>query len=252
MVNIYFTINAIDYEATFRTVFPTVLNKCKQADASNVLLRLLAKLDEAAEPVLQGIMRYLPQDIRNKFLCQCVNSFASTLTGMLNTFLQKDDWGRSFALGAVQVTQNEGEIVLVAENVRADYKALLETDVVQDKVEGFVANFAGNGLLAKLAAKTAKGALKAARGMAPEELEKAGMILLRRPDIQEKLLDMIGGALNHRGIAVTLSEISVEQSASDMLPQDYVQQKFSLSPELEDALLTALAEYLRGGIYELL
>lgn len=84
--------------------------------------------------------------------------------------------------------------------------------------------------------------------MAPEELEKAGMILLRRPDIQERLLDMIGSALIHRGIAVTLSEISVEQSASDMLPQAYVQQKFSLSPELEDALLNALAEYLRGII----
>lgn len=248
MIDIYFTINAIDYEATFQTVFPTVLNKCKQAESNNMLLRLLAKLDEIAEPVLQGIMRYLPQDIRDEFLCQCVNSFGPTLTEKLNAFLQTNNWGKNFVLGAVQVTRNEGKILLIAENVRVDYKALLETDAAQDKIEGVVANFAGNGLLAKLAAKAAKGALKAAGEMAPDELEKAGMILLRRPDIQEKLLNMIGGALNHRGIAVTLSEISVEQAASDMLPQVYVQQKFSLSPELEDALLSALAEYLRGII----
>lgn len=248
MIDIYFTISAIDYEATFQTVFPAVLNKCKQADASNVLLRLLAKLDETAEPVLQGIMRYFPQNIKDEFLCQCVNSFGPTLTEKLNAFLQTNSWGKNFVLDAVQVTRNEGKILLIAENVRADYKALLETDAVQDKVEEVVANFAGNGLLAKLAAKAAKGALKAAGEMAPEELEKAGMILLRRPDIQERLLDMIGSALIHRGIAVTLSEISVEQSASDMLPQAYVQQKFSLSPELEDALLNALAEYLRGII----
>ena len=248
MIDIYFTISDIDYEAALRAVFPTVLNKCKQAESNNVLLRLLAKLDKTAEPVLQGIMRYLPQDLRDEFLCQCANSFSLTLTEKLNAFLQPNSWGKNFVLGAVRVTRNEGKILLVAENVRADYKALLETDAVRDKVEGVVANFTGNGLLAKLAAKAAKGALKAAGEMAPEELEKAGMILLRRPDIQEKLLDMIGGALNHRGIAVTLSEISVEQAASDMLPQGYVQQKFSLHPELEDALLNALAEYLRGII----
>lgn len=248
MINIIFTISAIDYEATFQTVFPAVLNKCKQAESNNMLLRLLAKLDGTAEPVLQGIMRYLPQDIRNKFFCQCVNSFGPALTRMLNTFLQTDGWGKNFALGAVRVMQNEGEILLIAENVCTDYKTLLETDAVQDKVEDVVANFAGNGLLAKLAAKAAMGALKAAGEMAPEELEKAGMILLHRPDIQEKLLDMIGSALNDRGIAVTLSEISVEQSASDMPPQVYAQQQFSLSPELEDALLNALAEYLRGII----
>lgn len=246
MFDIFFTISAIDYEATIQTVFPTILNKCKQAESNNVLLRLLAKLDEFAQPVLQGIMRYLPQDIKDEFFCQCVNSFGPTLTGMLNTFLQTDSWGKNFALAAVQVAHNEDAILLIAENVHADFKALLETDTVQDKVEGVVANLAGNGFLAKLAGKAAKGALKAASEMAPEELEKAGMVLLNRPDIQEKLIGMIDKALNHRGIAVTLSKISVEQSASDTLSPVHIRQKFSLSPELEDALLNALAEYLRG------
>lgn len=157
MIDIYFMISAIDYEATFRTVFPAVLNKCKQADASNVLLRLLAKLDETAEPVLQGIMRYFPQNIKDEFLCQCVNSFGPTLTEKLNAFLQTNSWGKNFVLDAVQVTRNEGKILLIAENVRADYKALLETDAVQDKVEEVVANFAGNGLLQSWPLRPQKG-----------------------------------------------------------------------------------------------
>ena len=56
---------------------------------------------------------------------------------------------------------------------------------------------------------------------------------------------MIGNALDQRGIAVTLEQISVISSDIEIL-QGFEPHGLSLSPELEEELLNALAEYLRA------
>ncbi len=81
--------------------------------------------------------------------------------------------------------------------------------------------------------------------MTPEELEAAGVALLNKDSVQKKLMDVITNALTKKNIPLAVEEINVESFDLVVLPDENAQNLLDLPEELEDALIKALADFLR-------
>lgn len=253
MFQINLSINSINYESILHTVFPTVLEKVKEKDSYNLLFRLVRELDGDGEQVLLALMKYLPEDTKNELICQCLNSYAGTLTRKLNEYLQMDTWGRNFTIGSCFIAKQESSLVLAAENVRADYQALLSEAGNTQNVEQAVKRFAGNGFIAQMAAKaaaaTAEKMAQKYSAMTDTELEAAGIGLLNQTMVQNKIQSLLSKALTSKGLDITLGALTVEQVDTTITLDDSgIIDSIHLSEELETALLKALADFLRDKL----
>lgn len=69
--------------------------------------------------------------------------------------------------------------------------------------------------------------------------------LLNRDSVQKKLMDVIANALTRKNIPLAVEEINVESFDLAVLPDEDAQSLLDLPEELEDALIKALADFLR-------
>lgn len=249
MLQIKLTLGDIDYEAVVKMVYPTLLRKIYTTPSRNPLYRLIRELGEDGEKVLVALMEKLPEDAKNQLVCHCLSSFGTTLAGKLNEYLREDTWGKAFVLDSFTAELDNGKLVLTARNVQADFKAILKEASESKNLEKIAGRVVGNGLLgafaAKAAAKVAEQAVQATEAMAPEELEAAGIALLNKDSVQKKLMDVIANALTRKNIPLTIEEINVESFDLAVLPDEDTQGLLNLPEELEDALIKALADFLR-------
>lgn len=249
MLQMKLTLKDIDYEAVVKMVDPTLLKKISGTLSRNLLIRLMQELGEDGEKVLVALMAKLPQDAKNQMVCHCLNSYGTTLAAKLNEHLREDTWGKAVVLDSFTAELDNGKLVLTAQNVQADFKAILKEASESKNLEKIAGRVVGNGLLgafaAKAAAKVAEQAVQATETMAPEELEAAGIALLNKDSVQKKLMNVIRNALAKKKIPLTIEEISVERFDLVVLPDENAQNLLDLPEELEDALIKALADFLR-------
>lgn len=253
MLQINLSISSIDYESILHTVFPTVLEKVKKNDSQSLLFRLIRELDGDGEKVLLALMKYLSDDTKNELVCQCLNSYGATLTRKLNEYLHTDTWGRNLSIGNCFVAKQEAGLVLVAENVRADYRAFLNEAGNTQNVEQTVKRFAGNGFMVQMAAKaaaaTAEKMAQKYSAMNDTGLEAAGIGLLNQPMVRNKIQSLLSKALTSKGLDITLGALTVEQVNTAISSDDSgIIDSIHLSEELETALLKALADFLRDKL----
>lgn len=249
MLQMKLTLKDIDYEAVVKMAYPTLLKRISGTLSRNLLIRLIRELGEDGEKVLLALMEKLPQDAKNQMVCHCLNSYGTTLAAKLNEHLREDTWGKAFVLDSFTAELDNGKLVLTAQNVQADFKAILKEASESKNLEKIAGRVVGNGLLgafaAKAAAKVAEQAVQATETMAPEELEAAGIALLNKDSVQKKLMNVIRNALAKKKIPLTIEEISVERFDLVVLPDENAQNLLDLPEELEDALIKALADFLR-------
>ena len=249
MLQMKLTLKGIDYEAVVKMAYPTLLKRISGTLSRNLLIRLIRELGEDGEKVLLALMEKLPQDAKNQMVCHCLNSYGTTLAAKLNEHLREDTWGKAFVLDSFTAELDNGKLVLTAQNVQADFKAILKEASESKNLEKIAGRVVGNGLLgafaAKAAAKVAEQAVQATETMAPEELEAAGIALLNKDSVQKKLMNVIRNALAKKKIPLTIEEISVERFDLVVLPDENAQNLLDLPEELEDALIKALADFLR-------
>lgn len=249
MLQIKLTLKDIDYESVVKMVYPTLLRKVTETPSRNLPVRLIRELGEDGEKVLVALMAKLPQNAKNQLVCHCLSSYGTALTEKLNEYLREDSWGKAFVLGNCTAELDNGKLVLTARNVQVDFKAILKEASESKNLEKIAGRVVGNGLLgafaAKAAAKVAEQAAQATEAMTPEELEAAGIALLNKDSVQKKLMDVITKALAKKNIPLTIEEISVESCDLVLLPEENVQSILNLPQELEDALIKALADFLR-------
>lgn len=249
MLQMKLTLKDIDYESVMKMVYPTLLRKISGTPSRNLLFRLIRELGEDGEKVLVALMEKLPQDAKNQLVCHCLSSFGVTLAGKLNEYLREDTWGKAFVLDSCTAELDNGRLVLTARNVQTDFKAILKEASESKNLEKIAGRVVGNGPLgafaARAAAKVAEQAAQATEAMTPEELETAGIALLNKDSVQKKLMDVITKALTKKNIPLTIAELSVESCNFVVLPEGNVPSTLNLPEDLENALIKALADFLR-------
>lgn len=249
MLQIKLTLKDINYEAVVKMVYPTLLRKISETPSRNLLVRLIRELGEDGEKVLVALTEKLPQNAKDQLVCHCLSSFGTTLAAKLNEYLREDTWGKAFVLDSCTAELDDGSLALTARNVQVDFKAILMEASESKNLEKIAGRVVGNGLLgafaAKAAAKVAEQAAQAIEAMPQEELEAAGIALLNKDSVQKKLMDVIANALAKKKIPLTVEEINVESFDLAVLPDENAQSILDLPEELEDALIKALADFLR-------
>lgn len=253
MFQINLSVYSINYGSVLHTVFPAVFEKVNRMDSQNLLIRLVKELGGDSEKVLQALLNYLPEETKNELICQCLNSYGSTLTRKLNEYLQTDTWGKNFTIGGCYASCQNEKLTLVAENVHANYRALLTEAGNVQSVEQVAKRIAGNGFLGKLAAKAAttiaEQAAQKYSTMSEVELENAGIGLLNQPLVQDKILKLISNALQAKSLDIIVDRVSVEKADSAIrLDDGKIIDSIQLSPALENNLMKALADFLRDKL----
>lgn len=226
------------------------MEKVKEKDSNNLLFRLVTELDGDSEKVLLAMMKYLPEDTKNELVCQCLNSYGATLTRKLNEYLQTDTWGKNFTIGSCYAAKQETGLVLVAEQVHADYTTLLMEAGNAQRVAQTARRFTGDGILGRLAARAAAAAAEQLTqnysSMSQEALENAAIGLLNQPMVQNKIQSLLSKALTSKGLDISLGALTVEQVDTTItLDDNGIIDTIHFSEELETALLKALADFLK-------
>lgn len=226
------------------------MEKVKGNDSQSLLFRLIRELDGDGEKVLQALLNYLPKETKNELICQCLNSYGATLTRKLNEYLQTDTWGKNFTIGSCYAAKQETGLVLVAEQVHADYTTLLMEAGNAQRVAQTARRFTGDGILGRLAARAAAAAAEQLTqnysSMSQEALETAAIGLLNQPMVQGRIQSLISRALKAKELDITVGSLTIEQTAANSaLDNGNIIDNIHFSQELESALLKALADFLR-------
>lgn len=244
MFDIRITVGKIDYEKTIASLFPAVLNKCRELKDPNLLLRLFLELEEDALTVLLDILERLSEHAKRELLYQFLNAYRNVMTVKFNEFLQNNTLGRNFSVQNLYIEQTGETLELIGKNVSIDYAGLLECEEVNSKINETVASFIGFGGVGKLFAQHAGNALKAAAGNMPEETEKLGLKLIQREDMREKIRNLAQEALQKKELAMELKSLSFVQVPDGDLIYAEVPDTIKITPELEAELIKALAGYI--------
>ena len=163
MVNIRLEIERIDYEKSVEKLLPRVVDSCAQKEKPGELERFVCKLGLDTVPVTKKLLRYLDDEVKDQIIVWLVSAHGEGLTETANAYLAELLPGPAVRLGALLAQDRPGpRLALLAERVRIDYAALLQSPLAASGVEQLGSE---SGLLkgaAKLALETGEhpGALK--------------------------------------------------------------------------------------------
>lgn len=219
MLSISIKIRNIDYEKTYRQVFPMIRDKVGSMESPKMLIRLFQKLDDAALPVLLGVMARLPEETKNELLVQCLNAYSYKIKDKLNEELLKNAFGKHMTIGCVSAVRANDDLYLWIGQVKADYKAL-----VKEKSGKF-------GVIAAV--------------FPVEKLEKMGKAILWTDEGKQKLMALAKSALEKHGFALELEDIQIEQDKGTLIDAVEGETHLELSDRVETDILDALAGYLK-------
>lgn len=236
MLSAQIKIQNIGYEDTFCQLFPVIKDKVSAMEDNQPFIRLFHKLDDAALPVLLGIMSKLDKEAKDDLLVICLNSYAPKLIEKLNEQFANHPLGKNLNIESLSVAKDENCILwLRLDHITINYSGLLDQEQIQQKMEQKLGSLAG---WAKLAGK-------AAAFVTPEFAEEKALSLLWKEESKRVLLALMQSTIDQHGLVLELVDLYLEQdkqSDSDIveIPTD-----FRMTVELEDNLITALAEYLK-------
>lgn len=220
MISINIKVVDIEYERTFQQIFPILKEKLGTVESKNLLIRLFQKLDDAALPVLLGIMERLPEGTKDALLAMCLNTYSGRICEMLNAKLAKHPYGKFLKIGWVSTVQEREALYLRIAQIQVDYKGL-----VKEKVTGKM------GQVASL--------------LVGEKLEKLALELLWTEESRQKLIELAQDALGKYGFAMGLADIQMMKDTEEY--GDFIEEEahLKLTDGMETDILDALAGYLR-------
>lgn len=218
MLSISIKIRNIDYEKTYRQVFPVVRDKIGSMESTNMVIRLFQKLDDAALPVLLGVMTRLPEETKNELLVQCLNAYSLKIKEKLNEELLKSDPSKYLAVGRVSVSQEGNNLYLWASQIKVDYIAFMKGKL-GEKLGGL--------------------------SFLLPQIEKRVMKLLWSNESKQKLMEFAQSTLDKYGFAMELDDIQFVQDKEEPVEAVEGEVHLELSDKVETDILDALAGYLK-------
>lgn len=267
MIHAEIAIGEIQYEKSFRNLFPGVIETCKKMNTPNLAVRFLLKMEDASMTAVDGILNRMDEKCKGQLLCSFANLYCQEIQEALNTHLQKDELGRNIGIGEIYMGQDAGgQIFLIGRNIKADYSAIMKNNTVKQKI-GEYANqavkksiFGGIGLLQRAASEGAGIVAEIAAEAAPDVTEKTMIAIMNNEGNKNRLLQMAEQVLEERGIYVKLKDFVFVQEENFDLQEDAAgkiveergssERKIVLSPDLEEGLLDAVTGYLKSLVKE--
>lgn len=220
MLSANIKISNMNYEKTFQQVFPVVKDKIGSMESKNMVIRLFQKLDDAALPVLLGVMTRLPEDTKNELLVQCLNVYSHKIREKLNEELVKNAFGKHLNIGCVSAVRGNENLYLWIGQVKVNYKAL-----VKEKLGGKFGGMVGS--------------------LPIEKLEKMGIELLWTDENKQKLMKLAKSTLDKYGFVMELDDIQLVQEKEEPVEAIEGETHLELSDKMETDILDALAGYLK-------
>ena len=265
MIGAQIKIADIDYQKTFQNVFPKALGKWKEMKNPNLMIRFLQKMGDASMTAALGILELLSEEDKGALLCEISNLYGQEIRIMLNHYLARDDLGKNIRVGELMMQQDGGKMILSVRDVEIDYNRLLQNESVQDKIGNLAgqvaARLSGNSRLKQLAADGANLAARAAVRLAPDEVEKKAITVIRKENYRSRLLEIAQQVLENKGIYLTLADIALLRETGVVDIEGEVDTEGNRNKiaaecssrfpkELEEALLDAVSAYLKQMLGE--
>ncbi len=251
MLDVEIKIDSIDYEQSFRNLFPQLSAKCVNMETDHLLVRFLNKMGSASMPVVLRILNTLPERSKGELLCCLANFFRQEFVQTLNGVLKQDVLGQCFQLGSVLLKQADSNVITITfEEVSADYGALLKNDTMQKKIaeviRSSVGDFLGDKLVKQLAEKGTSYMAALAKTM-PGISEKIILSVFEQEKTVKTLLNLAENGLKKRGVYLSLGGATFQQSnKADHTDETLERQKLNFSWELEESLLDSISAYLKS------
>lgn len=257
MIHANITLKEIHYEKSFANLFPMGMQKCRQMETPNLVIRFLLKMGDASMTAALGILNLMDEKCKGELLCGLVNLYCKEILSALNGLLEKDELGRNICIGDIYMAQDsEGRLSLIGRNIKVDYSSLTKNDTVKQKIGDYAGKaikktiFGGNDALRKVVEDAAGSMAEFAVGVAPEMVEKKALSVMNQTENKNRLLHMAEQVLEEKGLYVGLEDFTFVQETvaeiqSKEVIEDTKERKFELSPVLEEELLGAVAGYLK-------
>ena len=245
MLHAKLTIRSIDFEKTVRALFPTVLNKLADKKADSPLGGMIRSLGGDAEALVLDFLAKTPASLLRELICQGADSYPHLIAGKVNGILKKSDLGSAVTVGRIRLEPAGEGLTVYADNVDADLRSLLTTPSVQAKISSVVSAKAGDGMVGRLAVKAVESILSAIGSMDADKAEGKGVELLKRPELKNRLLSMVGSKLLNKGIFAELGDLELSCGPAVRGLSD-TPDALRLDDDLTRRLTAAASAYLRG------
>lgn len=173
-------IGNIEYRQSILRLLPDFVEKYKHEAGSNIIMRMANRLGDKTVPVILNLMRYFDKQTTNVLMAHLVDGHRDRLTGTINSYLDSIFQGPAVQLGGVfSAIDPDGQLILCASDVQADYESLVETGVVESGIDRFGGEFMSNyGVNSALLKKGVKFAIKKGAKIVPNAMEKQALQIL--------------------------------------------------------------------------
>lgn len=236
MLTIRLELQSIDYERSVAGLLPMVVERCAAKASPGPLEKFMARLGTDAVPVAERLLNYLGDDAKDRLIVWLLTSHEEALRGSFNGYLEQILPGGVVRVGRLGAEDREGSrLMLRASRVEVDYRGLLASPLLSAGVEHL--GMKGAAALA----------LRVGSMLPPEQLEKQGLALLGSEGVKAGLLSAMTGALEKIGLFVTPWDLYVgpDSGPEEEAGSAGTDARGLFPGQLEDALLDALAAYLK-------
>lgn len=252
MINGKITITSVDYEKSFQSLLPKLIQKCGDMENPGLAIRFINKMGTDSLPVVLKIMRYMSDAEKEALLLAIIDSNRIQITEALNKFLADHDFGNAVQIGDISAVKMENEegFSLVATGVKIDYDALLKTRLVSENIDSYADRAAEKfGIGAGFLKLAGRGVLRAGAKAAPGTIEQKAVDLLSKDGNREKVPAVLNEGLEKNGLYLEMNDFVLMHTADEGTDPNVIDEvrdsKLHLPESVEESLLDAVVAYLK-------
>ena len=242
-------LSEVDYGESFKNLFPLIMKKTSAVKDPGMAIRFINKMGEDSLPIVLEILSVMSREDKAELISCIINQFRGRICAAVNNSLDEHGIGGAIQFGSIGAERIAGGIRLLASGVTIDYKSLADSALVGKGIDTYAESVGAKlGLQdGAFLASAAKFVLKTGATVMSGQIEKKGVEIINRGDVNKKLSDMLTGALNKFGLVMTVDRITLEQDdgedAAPTLPKDDTVVTFPRN--VEESLMDAVVSYLK-------
>ena len=250
MLNGIILIEKIDYEKTFRSLYPVIKTKLEGIEEKNFAVRFLLKMGEMSITAIIGILALLEDSVKTEILCDVVNEYANVIADKINQKFSTDLLASAIHISAINLINEEAELRIQMQGVVIDYYSLSKNILVQDKIMESAEKIdlglgrSVNKVFHKSAGKVAEMTAK----FFPKELEKRGLDILLSNENRNRIIKIVENLLEENGIFLKIKEFQLKQS-KEVRSEIYRMSSDNgrlFSTSIEDNIMDAVVQYIKS------